>query len=111
MLPYQEARLAAYPRSGLADRPLHGSLAEWRPVHRNTVRVREKFKGQVVWDGFVEVFELAEAKPAARCYAWQHSEDDTRTRVVTVLERPPVTSPQTAVKAAIVGDYKRNQSN
>jgi hypothetical protein len=81
--------------------------------HRNSVRVQEKFKGEIVWDGFVEVFELEGAKPSARCYAWQHSEDDTntRTRVVTVLENPPVNSPQTAVKAAIVGDFKRTQSN
>src|SRR5580698_7671157 len=88
-------------------------LHNCKAVHRNTVRVREKFKGEIVWDGFVEVFELADSQPAARCYAWQHSEDDTdtRTRVVTVLERPPVTSPQTAVKAAIVGDFKRNASN
>lgn len=88
-------------------------LHSCKAVHRNTVRVQEKFKGEIVWDGFVEVFELADAQPAARCYAWQHSEDetDTRTRVVTVLERPPVTSPQTAVKAAIVGDFKRNESN
>lgn len=81
--------------------------------HRNTVRVQEKFRGEVVWDGFVEVFELVNSDPAARCYAWQHSEDDTdtRTRVVTVLEKPPVTSAQTAVKAAIVAEYKEKQSN
>jgi hypothetical protein len=81
--------------------------------HCNTVRVHEKFKGEIVWDGFVEVFELADSKPAARCYAWQHSEDDTdtRTRVVTVLEKPPVNSPQTAVKAAIVAEYKQNRAN
>ena len=76
-------------------------------------RVQEEFRGEIVWDGFVEVFELADAKPAARCYAWQHSEDDTdtRMRVVTVLEKTPVNSAQTAVKAAIVEEYKRNRAN
>ena len=77
--------------------------------HRNTVRVQEKFRVEIVRDGMVEVFELADANPAARCYAWQHSEDDadTRTRVVTVLEKTPANSLQTAVKVAIVDEYKR----
>lgn len=88
-------------------------LHNCKAVHCNSVRVKETFKGQVVWDGMVEVFNLTDSKPAKRCYAWQHTEDsaDTRTRVVTVLEVPPVSSPETAVRAAIVERYKANKAN
>jgi hypothetical protein len=43
-----------------------------------------------------------------RVYAWMHDTGDPAKpkRHVTVLHIPPVVSPQTAVKAAIVQEYK-----
>jgi hypothetical protein len=47
---------------------------------------------------------------ADRVYAWSHDTDDPAhpRRHVTVLHIPPVISPQTAVKAAIVQEFKEH---
>ena len=63
---------------------------------------------QTVWDGKVEVFKLHGHPKANRAYAWAHDTDNPQRprRHVTVLHIPPVTSPQLAVKAAIVQEYR-----
>jgi len=77
--------------------------------HIETVPVTETFRGEIVWQGDVEVFQIRGHLKAKRCYAWAHSagKDDQGERYVTVLELPPVDSPQNAVKAAIVEDKKK----
>jgi hypothetical protein len=47
---------------------------------------------------------------ADRAYAWIHQTDDPThpNRHVTVLHVPPVVSPQTAVQAAIVQEFKEH---
>ena len=78
-----------------------------KAVHVQTVPVIEVFRGQTAWEGDVEVFELTGHVKAEKCYAWGYPK---RTgyglEIVTVLEIPPVDSPQTAVKAAIVAEAK-----
>lgn len=83
---------------------LHGATA----IHVQSVPVGESFQGQTVWDGIVEVFDLTGHPKANRIYAWSHGTDDPANpkRYVTVLHIPPVVSPQTAVKAAIVQEMK-----
>ncbi len=78
---------------------LHGCEAK----HRQTVPVKEVFRGKTVWNGEVEVFDLTGHAKAKRCYAWGYSNDKKPDSldVVTVLEIPPVVSPETAVKMAI----------
>jgi hypothetical protein len=90
-------------------RDLHGS----EPVHVETVPVKETFKGQTVWEGDVEVFDLENHPQAKRVYAWSHiaGENDEQKRYVTVLHIPPVDSPQTAVKLAIVQEYRERERN
>jgi hypothetical protein len=61
------------------------------------VRVIERFKGDTVWDGIVFVFSL-DRPPEEICYGWVDPEAKT---LVTVLKRPPVESPETAVRAYI----------
>lgn len=80
-------------------------------VYVETVPVKEVFQDQVVWDGEVEVFDLSDSTEASRVYAWAHDTDiaDEPRRTVTVLHIPPVTSPETAVRAAIVRDYREQQ--
>ena len=82
---------------------LHGSDAS----HVATVPVREAFQGQTVWEGEVEVFDLHDHPEASRIYAWSHETEDADTRHVTVLHVPPVVSPQTAVRAAIIQQYRQ----
>jgi hypothetical protein len=60
----------------------------------------------------VEVFDLAGHPKTSRIYAWMHDTDDPANpkRHVTVPHVPPVISPQTAVKAAIVQEVKKRAS-
>lgn len=87
---------------------LHGSNA----VYVETVPVKEVFDGQTVWEGEVEVFDLTDNPQASRVFAWAYDFDDSEkpTQHVTVLQIPPATTPENAVKASIVADYKeRNE--
>jgi hypothetical protein len=94
-------------RLKLAVEHLHKCSA----VHVSTVPVHEKFKGQTVWQGQVEVFELTGHPKAKRAYGWSHreGEGDEGERFVAVLEIPPVVSAETAVRVSIVSDSKKHQ--
>jgi hypothetical protein len=83
---------------------LHNCGATWR----ESVPVEEVFQGKAIWKGNVEVFALTNHPKAKRCYGWSHPDGagDTDERFVTVLEIPPVVSPETAVKMAIVAQAK-----
>lgn len=81
-----------------AIKQLHGCEAR----HVATTPVKEVFKGQTVWEGEVETFDLTGHAKAKRAYAWGYPNGRGGLEVVAVLEIPPVESPQTAVKAAIV---------
>jgi hypothetical protein len=89
------------------DRP-HGARAK----HIESVPIKEVFRGETVWDGVVEVFGLTGHPKTDRIYAWIHETDepDGPKRHVTVLHIPPVVSPQTAVRAAIVQESKERAS-
>jgi hypothetical protein len=88
----------------VAVQQLHNCGAVWR----ETVPVHEVFRGETVWQGDVEVFDLHGHPKAKRCYAWSHLDgpNDERTRFVAVLEIPPVESAETAVRVQIVKDVK-----
>jgi hypothetical protein len=55
-------------------RRLHGVESE----HVESVPVKEEFKGQTVWEGVVEVFNLKDHPTASRVYAWPHETDNPR---------------------------------
>ena len=80
---------------------MHGCEAK----HAETVSVHEVFRGETVWQGEVEVFDLIGHAKAERCYAWAHKTDNGK-RYVAVLELPPVNSPETAVRAAIMDEIR-----
>jgi len=82
---------------------LHGCKSKWI----ESVPTKETFKGQTVWEGVVQVFDLIDHPTAKRCYAWSYVVDDTgKRKFFAVLHQGPVDSPQNAVKAAIVGEHK-----
>ena len=84
-------------------RRLHGAEA----THIESVPVHEKFHGKTVWDGVVEVFDLVGHPKATRVYAWAHETDEPNTpKHVTVLHLHPVDSPKTAVRAAIIQEFR-----
>jgi hypothetical protein len=87
-------------------RRLHGVES----THVESVPIKETFQGKTVWEGVVEVFELKNHSQATRLYAWAHKMDDpTKTRHITVLHVPPITSPLLAVRAAIVQEFRENE--
>jgi hypothetical protein len=72
-----------------------------------SVPVHEEFKGQVVWDGMVALFDLAGHPKATRAYAWSHAIDgSTKRKFFAVLGIPPITGPVEAVRAAIVAEAR-----
>ena len=87
---------------------LHGV----RSTHVESVPVREEFKGKVIWDGIVEVFQLHDHPDATHAYAWTHETDDPKQpkRSVTVLRIPPAVSPETAVKVAIMQELRNAET-
>jgi len=95
-------------RLQVAVSQLHNCGATWR----ETVPVHEVFRGQTVWQGKVEVFDLTGHPKAKRCYGWSHRDgrNDEGERFVTVLEIPPVVSALTAVRVSIVADGKKRRN-
>ena len=76
--------------------------------HIKSELVDEEFKGQTVWVGVVEIFELIDHPKAKICYGWGYQTDDKdeKIRYVTVLGIPPIDSPLAAVKVSIISDPK-----
>jgi hypothetical protein len=76
---------------------LHGLRSEWV----ESVPVRETFKGDLVWEGEVQVFAVEHEK-ASRAYAWSHASGPAgRRKFFVVLGVPPVDSALKAVQASI----------
>ncbi len=79
-------------------------------AHVETVGVVETFRGQVLFDGDVEVFDVTGHPDAKRCYAWAN-DIETGSNSTVVLERPPIKTALDAVRAAILTEHKRGQNN
>lgn len=89
-----------------AIRHMHGVEAK----HVETVHVRETHKGELVWDGDIETFDLMGHSGATRAYAWSEATTGTRRRFFTVLAVPPVDSPVAALRASILADARPRPS-
>jgi hypothetical protein len=87
-------------------RRLHGAEA----THVESVAVKETFKGQTVWEGIVEVFDLVGHPTASRAYAWAHDGKHPKESSVAVLHIEPITSASAAVRAAIVQEFRSLES-
>jgi hypothetical protein len=92
-----------------AIRDLHGCESQYL----ETVPVIEAFQGKIIWAGDVEVFQIRGHLKAKHAYAWAQLSGtrDQETKYITVLEFPPVDSPQAAVKAAIMSQIKDAREN
>lgn len=76
-----------------------------RAEYLRHVIVRESFEGESVWEGEVSVFNV-DHPAASLCYAWISETDEGGKKTYAVLGKPPIDSPEKAVRAAIVSDYK-----
>lgn len=75
-----------------------------------TVPVHETFKGQVVWDGVVYVFDVEGHSDATRAYAWSSPvEGSEKRRIAAVLGLGAIKTPLDAVRAAIVAENRFEQ--
>jgi len=80
--------------------------------HLESVPVKERHKGQTVWEGVVEVFELIGHPKASKIYAWTHEnwegEASSGSRTITVLHLHPIQSARDAVGAVIIQEFRAN---
>gem|GEM_PF-4665480 len=73
-----------------------------------TVPIKERFNGHVVWAGSVLIFDLLAHPKQSVVMRGRTPEgkDDKDTRYVAVLHLPPVDSARKAVQPAIVSQFK-----
>ena len=74
--------------------------------HIKSEHVREEFQGQVAWEGDVEVYALDNHPKALWCYGWSYGEPE---QFITILELPPVDSPESAVKVGVAYQIKKGK--
>ncbi|MGD0207861.1 MAG: hypothetical protein ABSC89_09680 [Verrucomicrobiota bacterium] len=79
---------------------LHKAGSTWV----ESVPVHEVFQGKTLWKGDVEVFELTGHPKAKHCYGWTYGEPE---EFITILELPPVTDAQSAVKVGVSYQIKK----
>ncbi len=81
---------------------LHGCESTWV----RSEAVHETFKGETVWAGQVDVFQLQGHPEAETAYAWSYITDEKsgKRRFIAVLGIPPINSAADAVRASIAGD-------
>ena len=72
-----------------------------------SVPVREVHEGVVVFEGDVEIFDVAAHPKTTRAYAWSYDAVRTHRRHEVVLGIPPVDDAVTAVRVAILADSQR----
>jgi hypothetical protein len=90
----------------LAVERLHSCKA----TYLEDVAVIEKFGDKTVWNGVVHVFKIEGNEKADTCYAWSSPiEGSTKKRYYAVLKVPPIDSPENAVRASIVQDFKKGK--
>jgi ribulose bisphosphate carboxylase small subunit len=98
--PVSEASIEALEEAIL---DLHGCKATWI----KSVPIKEVFEGETVWEGVVQVFAVDHPK-SKLCYAWSYGLDNSKKRrVFAVLLQEPVDSPQAAIRATIVSEFRK----
>ncbi len=88
-------------------RDLHGVEV----THVRSEPVHERFRGETVWDGVVEVFAIRGHPTATTVYAWAHETGEGKRRYVAVLAVPPVKSAFDTVRASIAAAARAERSN
>jgi hypothetical protein len=72
-----------------------------------SVPIREQHEGQTAWEGVVSVFDVAGHPQAKRAYAWSYELPDGKRRFFAVLHLGKIDSPRSAVRAAIVAEFRK----
>lgn len=83
-------------------------MHQCKATYKGSERVREEFRGELVWEGDVHTFALSGHATARECYAWSAPVGDTHNRrFFAVLKLGPVQSARDAVRASIVQTYRK----
>ena len=83
-----------------------------KATYKGSERVREEFRGELVWESDVHTFALSGHATARECYAWSAPVGDTHNRrFFAVLKLGPVESARDAVRASIVQAYREEIKN
>ncbi len=83
---------------------LHGCKSKWV----ESIPIKEDYKGETVWEGIVEVFDIKGHPTAKRAYAWSHNiEGSKKRKFYAVLHQGKVDLPEKAVRAAIIRDFNK----
>jgi len=87
----------------LADgiRSIYGCHAVWLRTHP----AHKEWYGEFATDGVVQVYELTGHNRANRCYVWNYQEHG-EWYYTTVLEIPPVSDAESAVRADVARRVK-----
>lgn len=89
-----------------AIRHMHGCDSKW--IESVPVIEKMRIEGadyeRTIWEGEVQVFELAGHPKARRAYAWSYATEGTKRKFVAVLHVPPIASAVDAVRASIAHD-------
>ena len=72
---------------------VHNCSAE----HFASRRITEVYKGQVVWEGLVETFNLKGHPKASKCYSWRQGKNGEE--IATALNIRPIHTPADAIRA------------
>ena len=75
-------------------------------VHVGEEHVTDTFRGQITWEGIVDVFDIKGHPDVVRGYGWPYDIKDGEILYTTVLGKTPISSPLAAVRAFI-----RSQAN
>ena len=76
-------------------------------THVESVPINDTFKGQTVWEGVVDVFDVKNHPHIKRAYGWQYKDDNGETQYATVLGVIPINSPLGAVRAFIASQAEK----
>ena len=71
-----------------------------RATFVRSVPVHHSAQGKTLWNGAVQVFDLADnAEGATRAYAWSQGQSDGQRRFFVIVNSGTVTGPREAVRA------------
>ena len=72
-----------------------------------SVPLREMRGEQLVWEGTVQVFDLAHQPDGHfRAYAWSHEGEGGKRRFFAMLHGGPINGPREAVRAVLVAEAR-----
>lgn len=83
------------------------NLHNCKATYSESVDVKEVFERQIAWEGTVHVFDV-DHPDTDTCYAWSSPiKGSSKRKYYAVLKISPVDSPEAAVRASIVSDYRK----